>query len=166
MKGLLYRIRDLLRSLISRDDRHLSQRWLFFFFFEVWKEKMYEDWHNLWHILYISSIDVGRVWPIQVLPYMLSKPWRSILNFIPLPQASLCFPSGNHSIFTPFPFPSHTDAYPNSEVVYVWTNGSTKSVVVAEDGSRLNQYHLMGQTVGTENISTSTGKDARLAAWG
>lgn len=52
----------------------------------------------------------------------------------------------------------HTDAYPNSEVVYVWTNGTTKSVVVAEDGSRLNQYHLMGQTVGTENISTSTGK--------
>ena len=53
---------------------------------------------------------------------------------------------------------SNTDAYPNSEVVYVWTNGTTKSVVVAEDGSRLNQYHLMGQTVGTENISTSTGE--------
>ena len=54
--------------------------------------------------------------------------------------------------------PPHIDAYPNSEVVYVWTNGTTKSVVVAEDGSRLNQYHLMGQTVGTENISTSTGR--------
>lgn len=40
----------------------------------------------------------------------------------------------------------------------MWTNGTTKSVVVAEDGSRLNQYHLMGQTVGTENISTSTGE--------
>lgn len=52
----------------------------------------------------------------------------------------------------------NADAYPNSEVVYVWTNGTTKSVVVAEDGSRLNQYHLMGQTVGTENISTSTGE--------
>lgn len=50
-----------------------------------------------------------------------------------------------------------TDAYPNSEVIYVWTNSTTTSVVVAEDGSRLNQYHLMGQTVGTENISTSTG---------
>ncbi|NIG59911.1 Gamma-aminobutyric acid receptor subunit alpha-5 [Pontoporia blainvillei] len=46
--------------------------------------------------------------------------------------------------------------YPDSEVVCVWTNGTTKSVVVAEDGSRLNQYHLMRQTVGTENISTST----------
>lgn len=58
--------------------------------------------------------------------------------------------------------PPHTDAYPNSEVVYVWTNGSTKSVVVAEDGSRLNQYHLMGQTVGTENISTSTGEGSQV----
>nr|8BEJ_A Chain A, Gamma-aminobutyric acid receptor subunit alpha-5 [Homo sapiens]8BEJ_B Chain B, Gamma-aminobutyric acid receptor subunit alpha-5 [Homo sapiens]8BEJ_C Chain C, Gamma-aminobutyric acid receptor subunit alpha-5 [Homo sapiens]8BEJ_D Chain D, Gamma-aminobutyric acid receptor subunit alpha-5 [Homo sapiens]8BEJ_E Chain E, Gamma-aminobutyric acid receptor subunit alpha-5 [Homo sapiens]8BHA_A Chain A, Gamma-aminobutyric acid receptor subunit alpha-5 [Homo sapiens]8BHA_B Chain B, Gamma-amino len=55
-------------------------------------------------------------------------------------------------------------AYPNSEVVYVWTNGSTKSVVVAEDGSRLNQYHLMGQTVGTENISTSTGEYTIMTA--
>lgn len=58
----------------------------------------------------------------------------------------------------------NVDAYPNSEVVYVWTNGSTKSVVVAEDGSRLNQYHLMGQTVGTENISTSTGEYTIMTA--
>lgn len=28
---------------------------------------------------------------------------------------------------------------------------------MAEDGSRLNQNHLMGQTAGMENISTSTG---------
>lgn len=51
----------------------------------------------------------------------------------------------------------------------MWTNGTTKSVVVAEDGSRLNQYHLMGHTVGTENISTSTGetcwKETRAVPW-
>lgn len=63
-------------------------------------------------------------------------------------------------MFIPLSAP-HSDAYPNSEVVYVWTNGTTKSVVVAEDGSRLNQYHLIGQTVGTENISTSTGETRR-----
>ncbi|NXG70607.1 GBRA5 protein, partial [Baryphthengus martii] len=57
-----------------------------------------------------------------------------------------------------------TDAYPNSEVIYVWTNSTTTSVVVAEDGSRLNQYHLMGQTVGTENISTSTGEYTIMTA--
>ena len=49
------------------------------------------------------------------------------------------------------------DAYPVSEVVYTWTTGAAKSVVVADDGSRLNQYHLIGQTAGTEDIHTSRG---------
>ncbi|KPP76307.1 hypothetical protein Z043_104357, partial [Scleropages formosus] len=49
-------------------------------------------------------------------------------------------------------------AYPVSEVVYTWTLGAAKSVVVAEDGSRLNQYHLIGQTAGTEDIYTSRGQ--------
>lgn len=47
----------------------------------------------------------------------------------------------------------------------MWTNSTTTSVVVAEDGSRLNQYHLMGQTVGTENISTSTGRENISIPW-
>lgn len=54
------------------------------------------------------------------------------------------------------------DAYPNSELRYEWTNLTEKSVVVAPDGSRLNQYHLIGKTVGTENISTVTGKTYTL----
>lgn len=53
------------------------------------------------------------------------------------------------------------DAYPVSEVVYTWTQGAAKSVVVAEEGSRLNQYHLIGQTAGTEDIYTSRGKVKR-----
>uniref|UniRef100_A0A8C9ECU8 Gamma-aminobutyric acid (GABA) A receptor, alpha 5 n=1 Tax=Phocoena sinus TaxID=42100 RepID=A0A8C9ECU8_PHOSS len=72
----------------------------------------------------------------------------------------LDFPMVAHAC--PLKFGSY--AYPNSEVVYVWTNGTTKSVVVAEDGSRLNQYHLMRQTVGTENISTSTGEYTIMTA--
>lgn len=68
----------------------------------------------------------------------------------------------HHCLFFP---PLSTDAYPNSEVIYVWTNSTTTSVVVAEDGSRLNQYHLMGQTVGTENISTSTGRENISTLW-
>lgn len=59
-------------------------------------------------------------------------------------------------------FSFNPDAYPNSEVIYVWTNTSATSVVVAEDGSRLNQYHLMGQSVDSENISTSTGNEIVL----
>lgn len=50
-----------------------------------------------------------------------------------------------------------SDAYPVSEVVYTWDKGAAKSVVVGEEGSRLNQYHLIGQTAGTEDISTSRG---------
>lgn len=53
------------------------------------------------------------------------------------------------------------DAYPVSEVVYTWTQEAAKSVVVAEEGSRLNQYHLIGQTAGTEDIYTSRGKVPR-----
>ncbi|XP_018105297.1 gamma-aminobutyric acid receptor subunit alpha-5 [Xenopus laevis] len=70
------------------------------------------------------------------------------------------FPMDAHAC--PLKFGSY--AYPNSEVRYEWTNITDKSVVVAEDGSRLNQYHLIGQTVGTENISTSTGEYTVMTA--
>lgn len=50
-----------------------------------------------------------------------------------------------------------SDAYPVSEVVYTWTQDAAKSVVVADDGSRLNQYLLIGLTAGTEDIHTSRG---------
>lgn len=49
------------------------------------------------------------------------------------------------------------DAYTRAEVVYVWTRGAAQSVVVAEDGSRLNQYDLMGQTVDSGVVQSSTG---------
>ncbi|MBN3280747.1 GBRA5 protein, partial [Polyodon spathula] len=62
------------------------------------------------------------------------------------------FPMDAHAC--PLKFGSY--AYPDSEVVYIWTSGAARSVVVAEDGSRLNQYHLIGQTVGREVIRTST----------
>uniref|UniRef100_A0A672FTM1 Gamma-aminobutyric acid receptor subunit alpha-5-like n=1 Tax=Salarias fasciatus TaxID=181472 RepID=A0A672FTM1_SALFA len=64
------------------------------------------------------------------------------------------FPMDAHAC--PLKFGSY--AYPVSEVVYTWTKGAAKSVVVAEDGSRLNQYHLIGQTAGTEDIHTSRGQ--------
>uniref|UniRef100_A0A1A8QRU9 Gamma-aminobutyric acid (GABA) A receptor, alpha 5 n=1 Tax=Nothobranchius pienaari TaxID=704102 RepID=A0A1A8QRU9_9TELE len=64
------------------------------------------------------------------------------------------FPMDAHAC--PLKFGSY--AYPVSEVVYTWTQGAAKSVVVAEEGSRLNQYHLIGQTAGTEDIYTSRGQ--------
>lgn len=50
------------------------------------------------------------------------------------------------------------DAYTRAEVVYVWTSGAAHSVVVAEDGSRLNQYDLMGQSVDSGVVQSSTGQ--------
>ncbi|XP_066570922.1 gamma-aminobutyric acid receptor subunit alpha-3 [Amia ocellicauda] len=64
------------------------------------------------------------------------------------------FPMDTHAC--PLKFGSY--AYTNSEVVYLWTNGDENSVAVAEDGSRLNQYDLLGHVIGTEVISSSTGE--------
>ncbi|KAK1167332.1 gamma-aminobutyric acid receptor subunit alpha-3 [Acipenser oxyrinchus oxyrinchus] len=64
------------------------------------------------------------------------------------------FPMDTHAC--PLKFGSY--AYTNSEVVYIWTLGHDKSVVVAEDGSRLNQYDLLGHAVSTEVIRSSTGE--------
>ncbi|KAF7468419.1 Hypothetical predicted protein [Marmota monax] len=50
------------------------------------------------------------------------------------------------------------NAYTTAEVVYSWTLGKNKSVEVAQDGSRLNQYDLLGHVVGTEIIRSSTGE--------
>ena len=52
-----------------------------------------------------------------------------------------------------------SDAYTRAEVTYLWTRNASESVEVAPDGSRLNQYDLVGQTVGQETIRSSTGVD-------
>ncbi|XP_033955459.1 gamma-aminobutyric acid receptor subunit alpha-3 isoform X2 [Pseudochaenichthys georgianus] len=62
------------------------------------------------------------------------------------------FPMDAHAC--PLKFGSY--AYTNNEVIYLWTQG--KSVTLAEDGSRLNQYDLLGHVIGKETISSSTGE--------
>ncbi|MEQ2246426.1 Gamma-aminobutyric acid receptor subunit alpha-2 [Ilyodon furcidens] len=64
------------------------------------------------------------------------------------------FPMDSHSC--PLKFGSY--AYTNTEVTYMWTRNASQSVDVADDGSRLNQYDLVGQTVGKETIKSSTGE--------
>ncbi|KAM7397703.1 hypothetical protein PAMA_005835 [Pampus argenteus] len=63
------------------------------------------------------------------------------------------FPMDAHAC--PLKFGSY--AYTNNEVIYLWTQGDERSVAVAEDGSRLNQYDLLGHVIGKETISSSTG---------
>ncbi|XP_066501689.1 gamma-aminobutyric acid receptor subunit alpha-3-like [Hoplias malabaricus] len=64
------------------------------------------------------------------------------------------FPMDAHAC--PLKFGSY--AYTNNEVVYIWTAEDEKSVSVAPDGSRLNQYDLLGHVIGKETISSSTGE--------
>ncbi|XP_043913550.1 gamma-aminobutyric acid receptor subunit alpha-3-like [Protopterus annectens] len=64
------------------------------------------------------------------------------------------FPMDVHAC--PLKFGSY--AYTKSEVSYVWMNGKERSVEVAKDGSRLNQYDLMGHEADTQLIKSSTGK--------
>ncbi|KAM6970738.1 gamma-aminobutyric acid receptor subunit alpha-2 isoform 2-T2 [Aplochiton taeniatus] len=64
------------------------------------------------------------------------------------------FPMDAHAC--PLKFGSY--AYTNNEVIYLWSQGDEKSVSVAEGGSRLNQYDLLGHVIGKETISSSTGE--------
>ncbi|XP_052377013.1 gamma-aminobutyric acid receptor subunit alpha-3-like isoform X2 [Oncorhynchus keta] len=64
------------------------------------------------------------------------------------------FPMDTHAC--PLKFGSY--AYTNNEVVYLWTKGDEGSVVVADDGSRLNQYDLLGHVIGKESMISSTGE--------
>ncbi|KAB0401293.1 hypothetical protein E2I00_005904, partial [Balaenoptera physalus] len=56
------------------------------------------------------------------------------------------------------------DAYTTSEVTYIWTYNASDSVQVAPDGSRLNQYDLLGQSIGKETIKSSTGEYTVMTA--
>ncbi|KAJ6653549.1 hypothetical protein lerEdw1_009129 [Lerista edwardsae] len=60
------------------------------------------------------------------------------------------FPMDVHAC--PLKFGSY--AYTKTEVIYTWTLGK---VEVAEGGSRLNQYDLLGHNVGRDSIDSSTG---------
>uniref|UniRef100_A0A3B4D6I0 Gamma-aminobutyric acid receptor subunit alpha-2 n=1 Tax=Pygocentrus nattereri TaxID=42514 RepID=A0A3B4D6I0_PYGNA len=70
------------------------------------------------------------------------------------------FPMDFHSC--PLKFGSY--AYTITEVTYTWTKNASNSVVVEGESSRLNQYDLLGQTVGNETIKSSTGEYTVMTA--
>ncbi|KAG7276915.1 hypothetical protein CRUP_010235 [Coryphaenoides rupestris] len=70
------------------------------------------------------------------------------------------FPMDFHSC--PLKFGSY--AYTITEVTYTWTLNASESVVVEGESSRLNQYDLLGQTVGQETIKSSTGEYTVMTA--
>ncbi|XP_032812645.1 gamma-aminobutyric acid receptor subunit alpha-5-like isoform X3 [Petromyzon marinus] len=71
------------------------------------------------------------------------------------------FPMDSHAC--PLKFGSY--AYTNQEVTYTWNKGEDLSVVVAEDGSRTNQYELLRQTVKSITVKSSTGEYAVMTIY-
>ncbi|XP_061753849.1 gamma-aminobutyric acid receptor subunit alpha-3 isoform X2 [Nerophis ophidion] len=71
------------------------------------------------------------------------------------------FPMDAHAC--PLKFGSY--AYTNNEVIYLWTKGDENSVAVADGGSRLNQYDLLGHVIGKETIRSSTGEYVVMTAY-
>ncbi|XP_062384965.1 gamma-aminobutyric acid receptor subunit alpha-3 [Sardina pilchardus] len=69
------------------------------------------------------------------------------------------FPMDAHAC--PLKFGSY--AYTNDEVIYIWNHDT--SITVAPDGSRLNQYDLLGHVIGNEIISSSTGEYVVMTAY-
>lgn len=88
----------------------------------------------------------------------LAWPWNHELENMKLTEHTNSLGAAQwHDTWTAF----HSfllDAYTRAEVVYEWTREPARSVVVAEDGSRLNQYDLLGQTVDSGIVQSSTGK--------
>lgn len=80
----------------------------------------------------------------------------SCLNVLSHRVAAVDVVHSSHLLFI-IHFLSSPDAYTRAEVIYVWTRGAAESVVVAEDGSRLNQYDLMRLTVDSGVVHSSTG---------
>ncbi|XP_077395011.1 gamma-aminobutyric acid receptor subunit alpha-2-like isoform X3 [Festucalex cinctus] len=97
---------------------------------------------------------------MTVLVYMMTvmHTWLTVQAECPMHLED--FPMDSHSC--PLKFGSY--AYTKSEVTYIWTRNASQSVDVAADGSRLNQYDLVGQTVGKETIQSSTGEYTVMTA--
>ncbi|XP_053572149.1 gamma-aminobutyric acid receptor subunit alpha-6 [Bombina bombina] len=70
------------------------------------------------------------------------------------PMRLVNFPMDGHAC--PLKFGSY--AYPKSEIVYTWKKGPLYSVEVPEESSSLLQYDLIGQTVSSETLKSSTGE--------
>uniref|UniRef100_A0A8C8RG08 Gamma-aminobutyric acid type A receptor subunit alpha6 n=1 Tax=Pelusios castaneus TaxID=367368 RepID=A0A8C8RG08_9SAUR len=70
------------------------------------------------------------------------------------PMRLVNFPMDGHAC--PLKFGSY--AYPKSEIIYTWKKGPLYSVEVPQESSSLLQYDLIGQTVSSETIKSSTGE--------
>ncbi|XP_067824348.1 gamma-aminobutyric acid receptor subunit alpha-2-like [Heptranchias perlo] len=145
------------------------------FFRQGWKDERLK-FKGPMEVLRLNNLMASKIWTPDTFFYNGKK---SVAHNMTMPNKLLRIKDDGNLLYTmrltvqaecpmhleDFPMDSHacplkfgSYAYTKSEVNYNWTNGPTKSVVVAGDGSRLNQYDLLGQTVGEELIESSTGE--------
>uniref|UniRef100_UPI00398EBB46 gamma-aminobutyric acid receptor subunit alpha-2 n=1 Tax=Pristiophorus japonicus TaxID=55135 RepID=UPI00398EBB46 len=145
------------------------------FFRQSWKDERLK-FKGPMNILRLNNLMASKIWTPDTFFYNGKK---SVAHNMTMPNKLLRIQDDGTLLYTmrltvqaecpmhleDFPMDAHacplkfgSYAYTRKEVNYNWTRGPEKSVVVAEDGSRLNQYDLLGQTVGEELIHSSTGE--------
>ncbi|XP_069779193.1 gamma-aminobutyric acid receptor subunit alpha-2-like [Narcine bancroftii] len=145
------------------------------FFRQRWKDERLK-FQGPMNILRLNNLMASKIWTPDTFFYNGKK---SVAHNMTMPNKLLRIQDDGTLLYTmrltvqaecpmhleDFPMDAHacplkfgSYAYTRSEVNYNWTFEPGKSVVVAEDGSRLNQYDLLGQTVGEELIRSSTGE--------
>ncbi|XP_072352792.1 gamma-aminobutyric acid receptor subunit alpha-2 isoform X1 [Scyliorhinus torazame] len=145
------------------------------FFRQSWKDERLK-FKGPMNILRLNNLMASKIWTPDTFFYNGKK---SVAHNMTMPNKLLRIQDDGKLLYTmrltvqaecpmhleDFPMDAHacplkfgSYAYTSAEVNYNWTNGPERSVEVAEDGSRLNQYDLLGQTVGEELVQSSTGE--------
>lgn len=145
------------------------------FFRQSWKDERLK-FHGPMNILPLNNLMASKIWTPDTFFHNGKK---SVAHNMTMPNKLLRIKDDGTLLYTmrltvhaecpmhleDFPMDSHSCplkfgsyAYTISEVTYAWTRNASESVVVEGESSRLNQYDLLGQTVGQETIKSSTGK--------
>uniref|UniRef100_A0A3Q0RCY4 Uncharacterized protein n=1 Tax=Amphilophus citrinellus TaxID=61819 RepID=A0A3Q0RCY4_AMPCI len=151
------------------------------FFRQSWKDERLK-FHGPMNILPLNNLMASKIWTPDTFFHNGKK---SVAHNMTMPNKLLRIKDDGTLLYTmrltvhaecpmhleDFPMDSHSCplkfgsyAYTISEVTYAWTRNASESVVVEGESSRLNQYDLLGQTVGQETIKSSTGEYTVMTA--
>ncbi|XP_034546065.1 gamma-aminobutyric acid receptor subunit alpha-2-like [Notolabrus celidotus] len=151
------------------------------FFRQTWKDERLK-FHGPMNILPLNNLMASKIWTPDTFFHNGKK---SVAHNMTMPNKLLRIKDDGTLLYTmrltvhaecpmhleDFPMDFHSCplkfgsyAYTISEVTYAWTLNASDSVVVEGESSRLNQYDLLGQTVGQETIKSSTGEYTVMTA--
>ncbi|XP_008288490.1 gamma-aminobutyric acid receptor subunit alpha-2 [Stegastes partitus] len=151
------------------------------FFRQTWKDERLK-FHGPMNILPLNNLMASKIWTPDTFFHNGKK---SVAHNMTMPNKLLRIKDDGTLLYTmrltvhaecpmhleDFPMDFHSCplkfgsyAYTISEVTYAWTRNASDSVVVEGESSRLNQYDLLGQTVGQETIKSSTGEYTVMTA--